>query len=78
MAEAKPEMAALEKAVDRGVRVELGKPAMENSQITLPFGLKTKDTDEQFILRVMINMDAPMSKRFKVVVAKGVRKSSGG
>lgn len=78
MVEAKPEMVALEKAVDRGVRVELGKPTMENSQITLPFGLRTKNSDEQFILRVTINMDTPMSKRFKVVVVKGVRKGDGG
>lgn len=73
MAEAKPEMAALEKAVDAGVKVDLGKPVLEDSQIILPFGLKSKDTDEQFQLRVAINMDAPMSKRFKVTV-KGYKK----
>jgi hypothetical protein len=54
MAEAKPEMAALEKA--------------EEGQIVLPFVLRTKDGDEQYQLRVSIATDAPMSKRFKVVV----------
>ena len=42
MAEAKPEMAALEKAVDAGIKVDLGKPFMEDSQIILPF-----DVDQQ-------------------------------
>jgi signal recognition particle receptor subunit beta len=73
MAEAKPEIAALEKAVDAGVRVDLGNPSLEDGQIILPFGLKTSDSDEQFQLRVAINMNAPVSKRFKVMV-KGFRK----
>jgi signal recognition particle receptor subunit beta len=68
MAEAKPEMAALEKAVDAGVRVDLGNPSLQDGQIILPFGLKTSDSDEQFQLRVTINMNAPVSKRFKVMV----------
>ncbi len=37
MAEAKPEMAALEEAVDAGMKVNLGKPFMEDRQIILPF-----------------------------------------
>ena len=73
MAEAKPEMAALEKAVEDKMRVDLGKPFMEDSQIVLLFGVATKDTEDQFQLRVAINMDAPMSKRFKITV-KNLRK----
>lgn len=72
-AEAKPAMAALEKSVERGMRVELGKPFMEDSQIVLPFGLQTKDAQEQYQLRVTINADVPAAKRFKVVV-KGFKK----
>lgn len=68
MAEAKPEMAALEEAVDAGVRVNLGKAFMEDGQIILPFNLITRDRDDQFQLRVAIDMEAPMSKRFKIVV----------
>ena len=68
MAEAKPEMAALEKAVDKGMSVSLGAPLMEYGQIVLPFVLRTKDGDEQYQLRVSIATGAPMSKRFKVVV----------
>jgi len=66
--EAKPEMAALEKTVERGVRVELGKAVLEEGQIVLPFELRSRDSREQFQLRVTINTDEPASKRFKVVV----------
>src|SRR5512135_1192174 len=68
MAEAKPEMAALEKAVDAGITVDLGKPFMEGGQIVLPFDVASKDRDDQFQLRVSINMEAPMAKRFKITV----------
>ncbi len=68
MKEAKPEMAALEKAVDEGIKVDLGKPFMEDGQIVLPFGLKSRERDDQFQLRVMVNMEAPMAKRFKIIV----------
>lgn len=72
-AEAKPAMAALEKSVEKGMRVNLGKPFMEDSQIVLPFDLQTRDAREQYQLRVTVNTDAPAAKRFKVVV-KGFRK----
>ncbi len=68
MAEAKPEMAALEKAVDAGMKVNLGKAVVEGGHILLPFNLVTKDREDQFQLRVAIDMEAPMSKRFKIVV----------
>lgn len=68
MAEAKPEIAALEKAVDAGMKVNLGKPFMEDSVITLPFDVMTGERQEQFQLKVAIDMEAPMSKRFKIVV----------
>ena len=68
MAEAKPEMAALEQAVDAGMKVNLGKPFMEDGQIILPFDVLTHVKDDQFQLRVSIDMDAPLAKRFKVVV----------
>src|SRR3990170_3400699 len=73
MAEAKPEMAALEKAVDAGVQVDLGKPFMEEGQIILPFGVVTKEKEEQYQLRLTLKMEAPAAKRFKVVV-KSFRK----
>ncbi|OGW35896.1 MAG: hypothetical protein A2010_17040, partial [Nitrospirae bacterium GWD2_57_9] len=73
MAEAKPEMAALEQAVDAGVKVDLGKPFMDDGQIILPFQLKTQGGEDQFQLRVTIDMEAPLSKRFKIVV-KNFRK----
>jgi signal recognition particle receptor subunit beta len=73
MAEAKPEMAALEEAVDAGMKVNLGKPFMEDRQIILPFNVLTMDREDQFQLRVAIDMESPMSKRFKVVV-KNFRK----
>ena len=74
MAEAKPEMAALEQAVDAGMKVNLGKPFMEDGQIILPFDVLTHTKDDQFQLRVSIDMDAPLARRFKVVV-KNFRKS---
>jgi signal recognition particle receptor subunit beta len=73
MAEAKPEIAALEQAVDAGVKVNLGKAFMEDSQIVLPFDVLTQNKEDQFQLRVTIDMDAPLSKRFRVVV-KNFRK----
>lgn len=74
MAEAKPEMAALEKAVNAGMKVDLGRPEMDNGDIVLPFALIVSGKEEQYQLRVSINMDAPLSKRFKVVV-KGMKKA---
>mgnify|MGYP006974889105 CR=1 FL=1 len=70
MAEAKPEIAALEKAVDAGYKVELSKPTLEDGQIVLPFVVVTSGSEEQFQLRVTLDMKAPMAKRFKVVVKK--------
>jgi hypothetical protein len=46
---------------------------MEDSQIILPFEVVTNGKEDQFQLRVMIDMDAPLAKRFKVFV-KGVKK----
>ncbi len=66
--EARPVMAALEKTIDRGVRVELGKPVLQDGQIMLPFELQSKTGSDQYQLRVTINADAPAAKRFKVVV----------
>jgi signal recognition particle receptor subunit beta len=68
MAEAKPEMAALEKAVDEGIKVDLGKPYMEGDQIVLPFDVASKGREDRFQLRVSIDMAAPMAKRFKIMV----------
>jgi hypothetical protein len=68
MAEAKPEMAALEQAVDAGMKVNLGKAVVEDSGIILPFDVVTGDREEQYQLRVAIDLQAPMSKRFKIVV----------
>ncbi len=68
MEEAKPEMEALEKALDAGMRVNLGKPFMDDRQIILPFDVLTRGREDQFQLRVSINMEAPLPKRFKVVV----------
>ena len=68
MAEAKPEMAALEEAVDAGMKVNLGKPFMEDDQIVLPFDVASRDREDQFQLRVRIDMEAPMAKRFKITV----------
>jgi signal recognition particle receptor subunit beta len=68
MAEAKPEMAALEKAVDAGMKVNLGKPFMEDSTIILPFDVVSGEREDQFQLKVAIDIEAPMSKRFRIVV----------
>jgi signal recognition particle receptor subunit beta len=68
MAEAKPEMTALEDAVDAGVKVNVGKAVIEDGQILLPFGLRGSGRDDQYQLRVAIDMDAPASKRFKISV----------
>ncbi len=75
MAAARPEMAALEQAVDAGMKVNLGKPFMEDGQIILPFDIATGSQDDQFQLRMTVDMDAPMSKRFKIVV-KNFKKRS--
>lgn len=68
MAAAKPEIAALERAVDAGMKVNLGKPFMEDSQIVLPFDVLTQNGEDEFQLRVTIDMEAPLARRFKVVV----------
>jgi len=68
MAEAKPEMAALEQAVDAGVKVNLGRAFMEDGQIILPFGMLSEQGEDQFQLRVSIDMKAPLARRFKIVV----------
>jgi len=68
LVESKPAMAALEKTVDKGVKIELGKAFLENSQIVLPFELLSRNAKEQYQLRVSINADAPAAKRFKVMV----------
>ena len=68
MAEAKPEMAALEKAVEEGMKVNLGKASVENRGIILPFDIVSGDREEQFQLHIAIDMEAPLSKRFKIVV----------
>jgi len=68
MAEAKPEMVALEKAVDAGIKVILGKTLVEDRGIIFPFDIVSGGREEQFQLHVAIDMDAPMSKRFKIVV----------
>jgi hypothetical protein len=68
LAEAKPEMAALEQKVDAGMQVDLGTAIMEGGQIVLPFMLQTRESRDQYQLRVTIQADAPVAKRFKVVV----------
>ncbi len=68
MAEAKPELAALEKAVEEGMLVDLGAPSLEDGLIILPFDIVAKGKEGRYQLRVAINMEAPMAKRFKVVV----------
>ncbi len=68
MVEAKPEMAALEEAVDAGMRVDLGKASLEDGQIVLPFDIFHRENTGRFQLRVSIDMEAPMAKRFKIVV----------
>ncbi len=68
MEDAKLEMAALEKAVDAGIHVDLEKPFMEGGQIVLPFEVASKDRDDRFELRITIDMEAPMAKRFRITV----------
>ena len=68
MAEVMPEMAALEKAVEAGMKVNLGKAYVEDSRIILPFDVVTGQREEQFRLHVAIDMEAPMAKRFKILV----------
>lgn len=73
LAEAKPAMAALERTVEQGHRIELGKASLQDGQIILPFELQKGDAKDRYQLRVMVNADAPADKRFRVVV-KGFRK----
>jgi len=68
LVDAKPAMAALEKKVDEGVKVDLGKPSLENGVIVLPFEVQSKNAKEQYQLRVTINTNEPAAKRFKVMV----------
>jgi mutual gliding-motility protein MglA len=68
MAEAKPEMAALEEAVDSRMKVNIGKAFVEDSNIILPFDVVRGELEDQFQLRVAINMEAPLAKRFKILV----------
>jgi mutual gliding-motility protein MglA len=68
LVDAKPAMAALEKKVDEGVKVDLGKPSLENGVILLPFEVQSKNAKEQYQLRVTINTNEPAAKRFKVMV----------
>jgi mutual gliding-motility protein MglA len=74
LAEAKPAMAALERTVEHGHRIVLGKPSHRDDLIVLPFELQTGDAKERYQLRVAINAEAPPEKRFRVVV-RGFRKS---
>ena len=68
LVDAKPAMAALEKKVDEGVKVDIGKPSLENGVIVLPFEVQSKNAKEQYQLRVTINTNEPAAKRFKVMV----------
>jgi mutual gliding-motility protein MglA len=68
MAEAKPEMAALEEAVEAGIKVNLGKAAVVDGQIILPFGLMSSGREDNYQLRIAIDMEAPAAKRFKIMV----------
>ena len=68
MMEARPEIEALERAVEAAMKVNLGKPFMEDHQIILPFDVLAKGQEDRFQLRVAIDVDAPLSKRFKIVV----------
>jgi signal recognition particle receptor subunit beta len=73
LAEAKPAMAALERTVEHGHRIVLGKPSLRDDQIILPFELQTGDANEHYQLCVAVNAQAPPAKRFRVIV-KGYRK----
>ena len=68
LVDAKTAMAALEKKVDEGVKVDLGKPSLENGVIVLPFEVQSKNAKDQYQLRVTINTNEPAAKRFKVMV----------
>ena len=68
LVDAKPAMAALEKKVDEGVKVDLGKPSLENGVIVLPFEVQSRNAKERYQLRVTINTNEPAAKRFKVMV----------
>jgi len=68
LVDAKPAMAALEKKVDEGVKVDLGKPSLENGVIVLPFEVQSRNAKEHYQLRVTINTNEPAAKRFKVMV----------
>jgi len=50
------------------MKVDLGKPFMENGQIVLPFNLAANGHEDQFRLHVAIDAEAPLSKRFRVMV----------
>lgn len=68
MAEAKPEIAALEQAVNSGVLVRTGQAAVDGHSFTLPFQVATGGREEQYQLQVAIDMGAPPAKRFKIIV----------
>ena len=68
MSAAKPEMAALEKAVEDEMKVNLGKAFLEANEIVLPFDVSAKGREDEFRLRVAIDMDAPLAKRFRITV----------
>ncbi len=68
-----PEPEAPEQQIEKGHKVNLGSPYMENGQIVLPFDVLAGGREEQFQLCVTLDMEAPMSRRFKIVV-KNFRK----
>jgi hypothetical protein len=41
---------------------------MEGDQIVMPFDVASRDREDRFQLRVAIDMEAPMAKRFKITV----------
>jgi small subunit ribosomal protein S1 len=62
---------------ERGVVIDFGYKSegivdqnefMEDGQIVLPFGVASSEREDQFQLRVAVNMEAPMAKRFKITV----------
>lgn len=73
MAEAKPEMAALEKAVNSGMKVSAGDAVIDGHAILLPFQIASGGREELYQLQVSIDMEAPPAKRFKILV-KNFRK----
>jgi hypothetical protein len=68
MVKTKPEMAIRKRVVEAGVKVNLEKPYMEDEQIVLPFAVAAKGRKDQFQLRIAIDIEAPLPKRFKIVV----------